>query len=850
MKTAFWLLLALLLAVTTLTARPVSNSDAVTAAIHWLNPLTDRDISNEMNTIMLTSDSNGVTLFYTCSFEQGGFVLVAADDTSIPVLGYDTSAFVATDNPAPAFQWFINNYKRELNWLTETQASTSETRQQWDRLLANPYPHEIFRDVLPLLSTEWNQDNPWNSACPTANSGPGGHMYAGCVAVSMAQIMKYWQHPTQGVGSNSYYLPGYGTVSANFGTTTYQYNQMQNTTSTPATELLLFHCGVAADMDYHDDGSGAYSSDAANALRNNFLYSSALTLQSKDDYTNIGWESLLCSELEAGRPLYYGGDSNTGGHAWVCDGYQNNNYFHMNWGWSGTYNGYYYLNNLNPDNTSPFDSGQEAMIGVEPVGAVHYPPTNLIANVVNTNNIQLDWNAPDIPDSVLYADGFETGDFSTWDNVIQGFGQAGIPGDLPYWNVSDEYVHEGAWGAAVDWGYSEDTWLISPSVSCTADTYLNFMWIGNYYWSVQPNDNCDMFVKVSSDGGNTWTEIWTYGNIGAWTDWTWYETTLDLGAYVGQSIQIAFNVVGNDNADTGLDNVTIATGDGGIVFGTVAIASITNANPISKSIPETTQMRPPTRNVIGYKVYYDDCTLIATITDPSVTTYLDENLDYGPYYYYVTALYDDGVESINSNVASAVISLPLLMPPRNLTADLEESDIVHFNWDFPDITDLSEVTGWGIYYGDGTLIELLDTQLPAEYFHTLTDTGIFYFYVTARYGASGESPPSNIVSIVTVDTYEEHPTFVTKLSDNYPNPFNPETNISFSLKDRTFVEITVYNLMGREVTTLHNSVLHAGNHNVIWTGTDDTGKAVASGVYFYRMKSGRYTSTKKMILLK
>lgn len=91
---------------------------------------------------------------------------------------------------------------------------------------------------------------------------------------------------------------------------------------------------------------------------------------------------------------------------------------------------------------------------------------------------------------------------------------------------------------------------------------------------------------------------------------------------------------------------------------------------------------------------------------------------------------------------------------------------------------------------------------------------------------------------------------ITSLNGNYPNPFNPETNISFGMKSAGNVEILVYNLLGQKVKTLLKEFKAAGNHNIVWNGKDDNGKNVASGVYFYRMSTEQYSKTAKMILMK
>ncbi len=127
--------------------------------------------------------------------------------------------------------------------------------------------------------------------------------------------------------------------------------------------------------------------------------------------------------------------------------------------------------------------------------------------------------------------------------------------------------------------------------------------------------------------------------------------------------------------------------------------------------------------------------------------------------------------------------------------------------------------------------------------------GTYEYYVTAVYTDGGESDPSNTVSVEDNNNNTTTPKF-TELSGNYPNPFNPVTTINYSLNEKSDVTVEVFNLKGQLVRTLVNETKDAGNHEVQWTGDDNNGKNVGSGVYFYKMRAGRYTATKKMILLK
>jgi len=305
--------------------------------------------------------------FYILRFEPAGFILVAGDDKSIPILGYALDSEFPMGEPPAHVKWYLDQYSRNLQEIRQQQDLRVDGT--WAALRRGDFSAYTFsRDVAPLTSTSWDQDYPYNYYCPADASGPGGRVYAGCVATAMAQVMKKWNHPTTGQGSHSYYASGYGTQSANFGATTYNWAGMPNSITTVNTEIatLLYHCGVAVDMMYAPDGSGAYGSDARNALVNYFRYNNSAQYLDASSYTSSTWATMLRSDLDLGRPIFYRGQGPSGGHAFVLDGYQGTNSFHFNWGWSGYYNGYFYLTNLNPG-THTFTQYQGAIMYVYPV---------------------------------------------------------------------------------------------------------------------------------------------------------------------------------------------------------------------------------------------------------------------------------------------------------------------------------------------------------------------------------------------------------------------------------------------------------------------------------------------------
>ena len=259
--------------------------------------------------------------------------------------------------------------------------------------------------VPAMLTTRWNQSPYYNNLCPPNTP-------AGCSAIAMAQVMKYWNYPPVGVGSHSY-AGSFRTESANFGSTHYDWAHMPNSLSggsssvqVNAVATLCYHVGVSVEMEYGYDGSaapligGANTYCVQNALKNYFDYRPTLQGVSKSNYTDASWVQLLKDEIDAGRPVPYAGFDNTAGHAFVFHGYNASSQFCINWGWGGYYDGYFTMGALNPagggtgtNGSNTFNIGNQAVIGVQPSGmlrlsssSVLLPQTGTAATVTVSSN--------------------------------------------------------------------------------------------------------------------------------------------------------------------------------------------------------------------------------------------------------------------------------------------------------------------------------------------------------------------------------------------------------------------------------------------------------------------------------
>jgi hypothetical protein len=242
----------------------------------------------------------------------------------------------------------------------------------------------------------WDQCEDWNIYCPydpdpNANCS-NDHTLVGCVATAMAQIMYYWKYPNTGEGSNSY-NSNYGNLSANFGSTSYQWSQMEDFYGTPASALLSYHCGISVNMEYGPESSGAYSEDVDNAFQDHFRYHNDVAFKNRySNYTD--WTNLLKSDLDLGRPVYYDGcePGTPYCHAWVVDGYSSGDVFHVNYGW-GWLSGWYSIANV-----PYYTNSQSAVVYI-------YPeiPIDLVLTSANTTGTYTAYN------SVTMNPGFSTG---------------------------------------------------------------------------------------------------------------------------------------------------------------------------------------------------------------------------------------------------------------------------------------------------------------------------------------------------------------------------------------------------------------------------------------------------------
>lgn len=368
-------------------AKPVTPLAAKTVAQNFYK----QNSATPINSITLAytyTDAAGLPVYYAYNINSSdGFVIISAEDAGRPIIGYSTkNSFTAPEVGHQANYWLGLRVKEVQSMRERNVVADAKAAAEWNKYatassarLANGGNASVAMTttVAPLVQTTWNQSPYYNALCP-------GGSVTGCVATTMSQIMRYWKWPARGTGSSSYTQNpnpnNYPMQSANYGATTYNWNNMplSVTSSNIDVATINYQTGVSVNMNYAPTGSGAQvlqyapgSPCAQNSYITYFSYDPNTIAGYYRD--NVGddtlWMSYIKNDLDIGRPVQYvGTDPSEGGHTWVCDGYDVNNYVHMNWGWAGSDDGFFSINNLQTTNGGFNPSqGHQILTGIVPL---------------------------------------------------------------------------------------------------------------------------------------------------------------------------------------------------------------------------------------------------------------------------------------------------------------------------------------------------------------------------------------------------------------------------------------------------------------------------------------------------
>lgn len=405
-------------------ANPVTQATAATVGGNYYNQISNKTAST-LTLAYTERSSDGQAVYYVFNVNSNdGFVIVSAEDAGYPIIGYSTTGQYVIPTSGNNISFWMNRRKAEITAMRASNIqATTDVANTWNNYInnntRNTHQTQAKPFVLPLLGKiTWDQSPYYNAMCP-------GGSVTGCVATAMAQIMKYWSYPQVGLITSCYYdetaygfTENYGQLCATYDTSHYIWSAMPNQLSSANKEVakLMYDCGVSVDMDYSPSGSGSYVSGPAPSAQNSYVEyfnydASTIASKMQSHYTTASWVSLIETELNNKRPVQYQGqDPNSGGHSWVCDGYDSTGKLHMNWGWSGYDNGYYISTSLTPTNSGyNFTEQIGALIGIEPpadyLAVAQVTKTTTVKVYPNPSNgifnVELD-NVTDNPQIAVY----------------------------------------------------------------------------------------------------------------------------------------------------------------------------------------------------------------------------------------------------------------------------------------------------------------------------------------------------------------------------------------------------------------------------------------------------------------
>ena len=324
--------------------------------------------------------------FYVFNVEnKGGFVIISGDDRTPEILGYADSGNIEMDNLPPNLKGWLEGYSKQIKAINNSNIARS-------RAFSKSVTRAPKTAIAPLLITKWGQDDPYNMNCPDFFD-TGDKCVTGCVATAMAQVMYY--HRANSTNKTTTKIPGYNTRSIwlyheeelitiepipegtmiDWDNMLDSYNGSETDAQKEAVANLMLYCGASVRMDY-GISSSAFSEDVPIALKKYFDYSENTELVYRHNYTDESWNELIYSELSKGNPIYYSGSNSEAGHAFVCDGFDGNGYYHINWGWDGLSNTFFLLDALNPNqqgtggSSAGYNDDQCALIGAVPNGEI------------------------------------------------------------------------------------------------------------------------------------------------------------------------------------------------------------------------------------------------------------------------------------------------------------------------------------------------------------------------------------------------------------------------------------------------------------------------------------------------
>ena len=866
MKKYLMSLLALVLGIGMVHANPVSLSQAKYVGQQFVQAKFEQSRQSDDLTWVYTGTSyRGEACFYVFNVGDDGFVMVSADDYFRPILGYSMEGVFPVDNMPEGLRYrldaIIDGRTGRSGNASPQVAAEWELVTQTGRLMSrNGNRANEF-----LLTTKWDQNSPYNLYCPEYTGGPGGRCYAGCVATAMSQIMKYWNYPLQGQGSLTYnsggspgypYFPG---LNANFGATTYDWDNMPASLSNSSAQVekeavgtLMYHCGVAVHMNYAPDGSGAQSTDVPGAISSYFKYTNQASYRERPNYSYADWYKMLKEHIDMGWPVYYSGcDAGTpiGCHAFVCDGYDDAGLMHWNFGWSGTGNTFIDFDEI--EYSASRDAAVFNFVPVDIYNATPQAPTNFTVTPVANNELKatLTWTNPlktlnntnltAIDQIVVARDGRV---IYTEDNVTPGATMTVMDNEVPRFDLFQYEVY-----AVSDGKHGRIATVDNVSVGPTCSWTINIT-------QAAMNGFRGAAIHIYNASGKELAQVTAtnstvqsipvdipIGHISFGWSAQAYGDSFNLGflikdsqnntvfVYSGQSSDMTEGIFYEGNNSCGSE-----IGDGCPIN---LVAVVDDENPTNIHV----SWDPIEAEGYGYTVYRDG--LLHRLI-PEGNSFVDEDAEIGGHCYLVSYFYYGGENGQYSNESCATSGV--CYAPTDFTFEYTSTYKIKLLWQKPEPDNgLKAYYLYRKYGEDGTYerIKLLSQNATSFTDNTTAQEGHYYYKLYAYYQEMdcysapaawiGDPNQFYLHAYYSADGINEQAEGGIAI---FPNP----TTSRFTVEGQGMNHLTVYNLMGQKVYEMECR----------GESVDINLSNAESGVYLVRISTNNGEITKRITVIR
>ena len=809
MKKHIIIMLALALTCVTLQARPVDQETAKRLGQSFVKANFEfTRQSDQLDLVQTAFSDRGEACYYIFNVGETGFVIMAADDNYRPVIGYSDRGVFNPDDMAPALADYLEVVRQGVMMASQAASPKAVVAADWamlEKCGCLVSRHGGREDVF-LVQTTWNQNYPYNYFCPLGEGGPGGHCYAGCVATAAAQLMKYWDHPLHGQGSYTYTPedhPEYGPLTVNFGEATYDWENMPNSisASSPIEQIeavaqLIYHVGVSVDMNYRPSSSGAVTGKLCQTMPAYFFYTNQMDNLYREDYTHEDYMQLIIDAIDMSWPMVHRG----GGHAYVLDGYNDNDMVHFNWGWSGSSDGWFNIDEHG------YTDGQSVIYNYVPAevyAATSGAPTDM--NVVPANDgtlvATISWKNPSITltnapleaiDQIVVARNGQV--VYTEDNVVPGAEMSFVDETIPYFDVFDYAVYAiigGQRGASA----KVEKVLVAPTCDWKIIMQSSAFqgWYGGYVSLCSTTGKEIQRFTITNSVPATYNFPVPVGNV----TFVWTAPNNSVG---NMSITIkdsesntVFAYQGNSN---GMEEGVFLAANNGCGFTPPVDTPFGLRAEMEGSNVVLTWEDGDASAEYGHNIYRDD-QLYGFSTDMH---FVDENITEG-HCYTVTVL-GTGGESEHSNETCA--SAGDCLGASNFYFEYVGNNYkIKLLWDKPEPAD--GLSGYYLFRKqgeDGTYerIKLLGASATSYTDNTANQEGDYYYRLYAYYGATDcTSAPASVKynpNLFYLKVYYS-PTALTEMETSSAHLFPNPADQSINVEAEGMTHVTVYNMLGQ-----------------------------------------------------